>query len=335
MVKVKITSIEVLRIEMKLLTFRTVRGYGFGALVGETILDLNAAFERHLGGAYDHAEGPFHLDMLSFLDLGDESIREARKAEEEVIRLIDEGGGDILHREGVLHGIEDVDLAAPILRPRKNVVCLGLNYADHVAEGSRARGGPPRPLPEWPVFFTKPPTAVAGPYDDIVYPKATGRLDYEVELAFVVGREGKYISERDAYDYIAGYTVFNDVSARDLQRRHMQWYKGKSCDTFAPMGPYLVTADEIGDPMDLDMWLKVNGETRQSSNTGNMIFSVSKILSILSEGITMEVGDIVATGTPSGVGSAHPSGLLEVGDIVEVWIEGIGAIRNRVVAEGI
>jgi len=316
---------------MKLLTLKTNQGFGLGALVGGVVLDLNIAFEKHLGGAFDDSGGPFCLDMLSFLELGEDGLSEARKAREEASRLLEEGGD--LFREGVLFKLSDVVLAAPIPRPRKNVVCLGLNYAEHIAEGSRTRGEPPRPLPEHPIFFTKPPTAVAGPYDDIVYPRVSERLDYEVELAFVVGKKGKYINERDAYDHIAGYTVFNDISARDLQRRHGQWYKGKSCDTFAPMGPYLVTSNEIGDPMDLDVWLKVNGETRQSSNTGNMIFSISKILSVLSEGITMEVGDIVATGTPSGVGHSHPSGLLKVGDIVEAWIERIGAIKNKVVAE--
>jgi len=318
---------------MKLLTFRTRQGYSLGVLVGVAVLDLNAAFERHLGGAFENTEGPFLLDMLSLLELGEDGLREARKAEKEAGRLLEEGEEGGLYREDVLCKLSDLELAAPVPRPRKNIVCLGLNYADHVAEGSRARGEPPRPLPEFPVFFTKPPTAVVGPYDDIVYPRASEKLDYEVELAFVVGKRGKYISKRDAYDHIAGYAVFNDISARDLQRRHRQWFKGKSCDTFAPMGPYLVTVDEVGDPMDLDMWLKVSGETRQSSNTGNMIFSIREILSVLSEGITMEVGDIVATGTPSGVGTAHPSGLLKVDDVVEAWIEGIGSIRNRVVAE--
>jgi len=311
-----------------LLTFRTHKGYGLGAVVGDRVLDLNSAFEGHLGGAFGDVEGPFHLDMLSLLDLGEEGLQEARKAKGEAERLLDEGGG-----EGVLLRFSDVELAAPIPRPRKNMVCLGLNYADHAEEASRARDVSLISFPEYPVFFTKPPTAVAGPNDDVIYPRATEKLDYEVELAFVVGRRGKYISKEDAYGHIAGYTVFNDITARDLQRRHLQWYKGKSCDTFAPMGPYLVTADEIGDPMDLEMGLRVNGETRQRSNTRNMIFDIGAILSVLSDGITMEVGDIVATGTPSGVGSAHPSGLLKVGDVVEAWIEGIGTIRNRVVAE--
>ncbi len=221
---------------------------------------------------------------------------------------------------------------APIPRPRKNIVCLGLNYADHVAEGNKSRSLT-RPLPEHPIFFTKPPTAANGPFDDIVYPKATERLDYEVELALIIGKEGKYIPEEAVYDHIVGYTVFNDVSARDLQRRHSQWFKGKSCDTFAPMGPYLVTHDEIGDPMNLGVRLDVNGETRQESNTSNMIFDIKKIVSNLSTGITLEAGDIIATGTPSGVGSSHPLGLLKVGDVVETWVEKIGSMRNQVVSE--
>ncbi len=301
---------------MKLLTFKKRKGYGLGALVGEYVLDLNADL------------GDEDLDMLSLLELGEKGMRKVDKAASKAEKEVKEG-----ETVGLLR-LRDLKLAAPIPRPRKNVVCLGLNYADHVEEGSKARGEPPRPLPEHPIYFTKPPTAVAGPYDDIVYPRATERLDYEVELAVVIGKGGKYIPEEDAYDHIAGYTVFNDVSARDLQRRHGQWYKGKSCDTFAPMGPYLVTPEEVRDPQGLDMWLKVNWETRQGSNTGHMIFGIKKLLSVLSEGITLEVGDIIATGTPSGVGSAHPSGLLRVGDVVEAWIENIGTIRNKVVAEG-
>jgi 2-keto-4-pentenoate hydratase/2-oxohepta-3-ene-1,7-dioic acid hydratase in catechol pathway len=174
---------------------------------------------------------------------------------------------------------------------------------------------------------------VTGPFDDIVYPRATEKLDYEVELAIVIGREGKYIPKAEVYDHVAGYTVFNDVTARDLQRLHAQWFKGKSLDTFAPMGPYLVTPDEVGDPQDLDIWLKVNGEVRQSSNTSNMIFDIKTLVSTLSEGMTLEVGDIIATGTPSGVGSSHPSGFLKVGDVVETGVEKIGVLKNRVVKE--
>lgn len=317
---------------MKLLTFGAGDALSIGALMGEYVVDLNAAFNEHIGGAYDSVQEDFCFDMLSFLETGVSGMTEAKKVLMEAGKL---KGDDMraLCKKGVLNRLDEVRVNAPIPRPRKNAVCLGLNYADHVAEGGRVRQQE-RPLPDHPIYFTKPPTAVTGPYDDIVYPRATERLDYEVELAVVIGKEGKYIPEGEAYGHIAGYTAFNDVSARDLQSRHGQWYKGKSCDTFAPMGPYLVTGDEVGDPMNLDLWLKVNGETRQSSNTRNMIFDVKRIISNLSEGITLEVGDIIATGTPSGVGYAHPSGLLKVGDIVETWIEKIGTMKNKVVSEG-
>lgn len=319
---------------MKLLTYISGNEHRVGALIGgDFILDLNRAFNRHLGNAFEGVEDLFKLDMISLLELGDRGLQEVERAMGEALRFFAEGDEGELFRDGTVVRLCQVKLAAPIPRPRKNIVCLGLNYPEHVAEGSRARGEPPRPLPEVPVFFTKPPTSVIGPYDNIIYPRVTERLDYEVELAFVIGRGGKYIPRGEAYRHIVGYMVFNDVTARDLQRRHQQWFKGKGCDTFAPMGPYLVTADEVEDPMSLDLWLKVNGEIRQYSNTRNMIFGVDEILSILSDGMTVEVGDIVATGTPSGVGSAHPSGLLKVGDIVEAGVEKIGELRNRVVAE--
>ena len=266
-------------------------------------------------------------DMISFLGLGEEGLSEARKALEWVIE-------QIALKQDVkgLVSLDEVDVEAPIPRPRKGIVCLGLNYADHVAEGNKTLDEE-QSLPEHPIFFTKAPTAINGPYDDIVYPRVTEKLDYEVELAVVIGRKGKYIAKEDVYDHIAGYSVFNDISARDLQTRHGQWFKGKSIDTFAPMGPYLVTPDEVSDPMDLDLSLSVNGVMRQNSNTSHLIFDIPEIVSVLSAGITLEVGDIIATGTPSGVGSAHELGLMKVGDLVEARINGIGSLRNRVVSE--
>ena len=266
-------------------------------------------------------------DMISFLRLGENGLVEARKAIEYVAKQVglEPGFKNLI-------SLEEIDVEAPIPYPKKNIVCLGLNYADHVAEGDKTLDEE-QSIPEHPIFFTKAPTAINGPYDNIIYPRVTERLDYEVELALVIGKEGKYIAEEEAYDHIAGYSVFNDVSARDLQTRHGQWYKGKSIDTFAPMGPYLVTPDEVGDPMDLDITLSVNGVIRQDSNTSHLIFNIPKILSILSAGITLEVGDIIATGTPSGVGSAHKLGLLKIGDLVEARIERIGSLRNRVVSE--
>ena len=312
---------------MKLLSYRRQGVSSIGALIGSSVLDLREAAKNNVGGGFTGLPIDGVSDMISFLGLGEEGLNEARTAIEWATERV--GMGQIVPG---LVSLDEVDIAAPIPRPRKNVVCLGLNYADHVAEGSKTLDEEQH-LPEHPIFFTKAPTTINGPYDDIVYPRVTERLDYEVELALVIGKEGKYIAEEDVYDHIAGYSVFNDVSARDLQTRHGQYYKGKSIDGFAPMGPYLVTPDEVGDPMDLDVSLSVNGVIRQDSNTSNLIFNIPRIVSILSAGITLEVGDIIATGTPSGVGSAHKLGLLKVGDLVEARIERIGSLRNRVVSE--
>jgi 2-keto-4-pentenoate hydratase/2-oxohepta-3-ene-1,7-dioic acid hydratase in catechol pathway len=304
---------------MKLVTTRSGKGYGLGAVVGEDVLDLNAAFGAHLGGSFkDKKVTP--PDMLSLIDLGQEGLNEAKKA--------------VKASEGskYLTPLKRVKLAAPIPRPRKNIVCLGLNYAEHVREGSKP-GQAPRDLPPVPVYFTKPPTAVTGPYDDVIYSKATEKLDYEAELSFVIGKTAKWVPEDKVYDYIYGYMAFNDVSARDLQRNHQQWFRGKSLDTFAPMGPYLVTKDEVEDPQAVDVWCTVNGVERQHANTSDMIFSIRKIVNVLSSGITLEPGDIFATGTPSGVGSAHPLGFLKVGDVVECGVDKIGVIKNKIVAD--
>jgi 2-keto-4-pentenoate hydratase/2-oxohepta-3-ene-1,7-dioic acid hydratase in catechol pathway len=303
---------------MKLVTYRSGKATSIGVVVGGDVLDLNAAFKAHLGGSFKGKKvAPF--DMLGFLDLSLKGLSEAKKA--------------VKAAEGskYLVPLKKVKLMAPIPRPRKNIVCLGLNYAEHVKEGSKAGAAPS--LPPVPIYFTKPPTAVTGPYDNIVYPKVTEKLDYEAELAFVIGKNGKNIPEEKVYDYIAGYMAFDDVSARDLQSKHQQWYRGKSIDTFAPMGPWIVTKDEVGDPQDLDLWCKVNGVERQHTNTSDMIFNIRKIVATLSAGITLEVGDIFATGTPSGVGMAHPLGLLKLGDVVEIGVEKIGSIKNKIVAE--
>jgi len=295
--------------DMKLITYRTKNGYGLGAVVEDHILDLNNA----LGS---------DLSMLGLLSMREKGMENARDAVKEAEENLSSGKSKGLTK------LSEVSLAAPIPRTRKNIVCMGLNYAEHVKEG-----GSDRPLPPHPVFFTKPPTSITGPYDPVVYNRAVERLDYEVELAFVIGKEGKYISKDEALDHVAGYMVFQDISARTLQRQHNQWYRGKSQDTFAPMGPYLVTPKEVDDPQKLDLWCKVNGETRQKANTSDMIFDVKTIISTLSDGITLEVGDVFATGTPSGVGAAHPLGLLKVGDVIESGIEKLGVMRNEVVSE--
>jgi 2-keto-4-pentenoate hydratase/2-oxohepta-3-ene-1,7-dioic acid hydratase in catechol pathway len=229
--------------------------------------------------------------------------------------------------------LSSVQLLAPIPRPRQNVICLGMNYVAHAIESDRARGREPK-LPEHPVFFTKAVTSVCGPDDDIpLDPQVTRQLDYEVELAYIVGRRGKNIARADALGAIFGYTIINDISARDLQNQHMQFFKGKSLDRSCPMGPWIVTADEIGDPGALGLRLRLNGETRQESSTGDLIFDIPTTLSVLSLGQTLEPGTIVSTGTPSGVGMGrNPPEYLRPGDIVEAEVDRIGVLRNRVVA---
>jgi 2-keto-4-pentenoate hydratase/2-oxohepta-3-ene-1,7-dioic acid hydratase in catechol pathway len=312
---------------MKLLSYRRQGVSSIGVVIGSNVLDLREAVKNHIGGAFTSITLDKISDMISFLSLGEDGIHEVQKSVEKVIEQVSKVQG-----LKSLISLEEIHIEAPIPRPKKGIVCLGLNYADHVREAGKDAQGTEN-LPQLPIYFTKAPTTIIGPYDDILYPRVTEKLDYEVELALIIGKEGKYIPEDEVYDHIAGYSVFNDVSARDLQMSHLQWFKGKSLDTFAPMGPYLVTPDEVGDPMNLDLSLSVNGVVRQNSNTSHLIFDIKKIISTLSAGMTLEVGDIIATGTPSGVGSAHPSGFLNVGDIVECSVEGLGSIVNRVVSE--
>jgi 2-keto-4-pentenoate hydratase/2-oxohepta-3-ene-1,7-dioic acid hydratase in catechol pathway len=216
-----------------------------------------------------------------------------------------------------------VRLLAPIPRPPK-IICLGLNYADHAEETGR-------PLPVAPILFSKAPTAVIGPGDAIVLPE-NSQVDYEVELAVIIGKGGRHIPENQALDHVGGYTIFNDVSARNYQYRDRQWFRGKSFDTFAPMGPCLVLADQIPEPQNLRLQLRLNNSTLQDSTTANMIFKIPQILSDISSVLTLETGDVIATGTPSGVGFVRkPQPIfLKPKDIVEAEIEGIGILRNPV-----
>jgi len=231
--------------------------------------------------------------------------------------------------------LADVTLLAPIPRPRKNVMCLGLNYAEHAKE-SLATHNRKIEMPTQPIVFTKSVSSINGPFADIPYDKQTcQQLDWEVELAVVIGTGGRNIQEKNALDHVFGYTVLNDLSARDLQFRHKQYFLGKSLDGACPMGPWIVTADEIDDPQNLDLQCRVNGELKQSANTGQQIFNIAKTIEVLSLGMTLEPGDIIATGTPSGVGFARtPPEFLQPGDIVECEIEKIGTIRNTVVNKG-
>jgi 2-keto-4-pentenoate hydratase/2-oxohepta-3-ene-1,7-dioic acid hydratase in catechol pathway len=213
----------------------------------------------------------------------------------------------------------------PLFRPR-NVLCIGLNYRDHAAEGGV-------PLPEKPVVFAKLTRCITGPGDPILLPPDTTEVDYEAELAVVIGRRCRGVSATNALDYVAGYTCLNDVSARDFQRGDGQWVRAKSQDTFGPMGPYLVTSEDIPDPQTLPIRCMVNGKVLQDSNTDKMIFGVRQLIAFISRGITLEPGDVISTGTPHGVGFARkPPIFLKAGDEVVVAIEGIGELSNPVKA---
>lgn len=227
--------------------------------------------------------------------------------------------------------LEAVNLMAPIPSPRKNIFCVGRNYHDHVVEGFRAKGNDVA-LPKFPQFFTKTTTSVAGPNDDFYHnPALTSRLDYEVELAVVIGKPGRDIQRADAMGHVFGVSVMNDITARDLQHRHDQWFKGKSLDGSAPMGPCIVTLDEIDDLNALELTAHVNGEERQRACVAQMIFDIPEIIMQLSAGTTLEAGDIIATGTPGGVGYAmDPPQFLKSGDVVECTIDGIGQISTRI-----
>lgn len=223
-----------------------------------------------------------------------------------------------------------VQLVAPIPRPLKNVFCVGSNYRAHVSEASRAQKKTDE-APKLPVFFTKPPTAVVGPGGEVFLdPSVSEKMDYEVELGIVIGTAGRNITQADAVSHIFGFTIINDVSARDLQRAHGgQFLKGKGLDTTCPMGPCIVTIDELPDFENLRISLTVNGETRQDGNTRDMIFPIPELLESLSQGLTLEPGDVLATGTPSGVGYAmDPPHFLQHGDVVTCEIEGVGTLSN-------
>ncbi|CAN5813739.1 fumarylacetoacetate hydrolase family protein [soil metagenome] len=217
-------------------------------------------------------------------------------------------------------------LGAPIARPSK-IVCIGLNFTDHALESKMG-------IPAEPIIFFKATSSLVGPNDDLVLPKGSEKTDWEVELAVVIGKKASYVTEEEALDYVAGYVLHNDYSERHYQlERGGQWVKGKSCDTFAPLGPFLATKDELDDVHQLPMWLKVNGKTMQNGNTANMIFKVPFIVSYLSQFMSLLPGDVISTGTPAGVGLGfHPPIYLKEGDEVELGIEGLGSSRQRVVA---
>ena len=221
---------------------------------------------------------------------------------------------------------DDIRLGAPVAKPGK-IVCIGLNYSDHAAETGAQ-------IPSEPVLFFKATSAIIGPNDNVVLPKGSLSTDWEVELAVVIGKKASYVTEEYALKHVAGYVLHNDYSERNFQmKRGGQWVKGKSCDTFAPLGPWLVTPDELGDVQNLDMWLKVNGITRQNSSTRHMVFGVAHLISYVSQFMSLEPGDVISTGTPAGVGlGMDPPLYLKEGDQVELGIDGLGVARQTIIA---
>jgi len=298
---------------MRLMTF-TLPGdstHRLGVLEGDRTV-------RDLWDAAQHVGRPISFDvgsMLSLIEAGPSALSDARQ----------------LAASAPARPLAGLSILAPIPRPRKNVFCVGWNYLEHFEEGEKVRQTG-LDHPKHPVFFSKTPTAVTGPFDPIPFdPAVSTRIDWEVELAVVIGRTGKNIREADAFAHVFGYTVVNDVSARDLQRRHGgQWMKGKSLDGSCPMGPWIATADEV-DPDALRVITRVNGTVKQDASTRQIFFKIPRLLAELSLGMTLEPGDILSTGTPQGVGVARePAEFLRPGDLLETEIVGLGCLRNRI-----
>ena len=284
---------------MRLITFTHENETRIGLLDGEEVVDLRAA-----------APG-LPTEMVAFLEAGEPALDQARAA---------------LGASGSRIALGNVHLESPVLRPPK-ILAVGLNYRDHVEEAGQE-------IPKLPLIFNKQSTSAHPPFDPFHMPRASQVLDYEGELAVVIGRRCRHVPAARAAEVIAGYTICNDVSVRDWQLRIPTWTMGKSFDTHCPLGPAIVTADELGDPHSLDLQTWVNGEKRQSSNTKNLIFDCFALVEHLSEAFTLEPGDIIVTGTPGGVGIAmKPPALLKTGDVVKIAIDGLGEIENAVIEE--
>lgn len=269
---------------------------------------------------------------LGVVDPSGESVRLLDPQLTDIHQLIEEGG--LVSKEGTGKEIalSDIRLLAPIV-PRRNIICVGKNYSDHAREFSRsgfeAGAVTGKEIDAYPALFSKMPGSVVGPGDEIeLHPDVTSMVDYEAELAVVIGRGGRGIAREDAYSHVWGYTILNDVTARDLQRNHKQWFLGKTLDTFAPMGPWVTEAGDL-DPENLQVTCHVNGELRQNANTRDLIFDIPTLIATVSAGATLQAGDVIATGTPAGVGIGFdPPRFLEPGDSVTIGISGIGELTN-------
>ncbi|MFB4162444.1 fumarylacetoacetate hydrolase family protein [Alteribacillus sp. JSM 102045] len=308
---------------MKLINYRKGSRVRLGCLVNDQVIDLNGAYLSLLKNennerAEQLAAALVPENAVDFLHGGDESLNLAQKAADYIQNQASQG-----EKEEWIFPRSEVKIEAPVMNPSK-IICVGHNYREHILEMGRD-------LPTHPVVFAKFANAVIGPEDEIPYPPITEKLDYEAEFAFVVGKKAKNVKEEDALDYVAGYTIVNDVSARDLQQRTLQWLQGKSLDGSAPMGPWLVTKDEVPDPDKLDISLTVNGEERQHANTSSLVFNVNRLVSFLSEIMTLEPGDVICTGTPGGVGAARdPQAFLNDGDVVRIEVSEVGVLENKV-----
>ena len=281
-------------------------------------LAQNANFKKAAGSVLEAGAAP--KDMIELLGRGQAWGKSLAKVASALAKGIDPAKAP----RGLFTPLANARLLAPIPKPAK-ITCIGMNYADH----AREQGHEP---PKSPIFFLKSGNTICGPGDPIHLPPNSSQVDYEAEFAVVIGKRGTRIPEEEAYDYVAGYMILHDVSARDLQFSDGQWYRGKSCDTFAPTGPWIVTRDEIKDPHNLRISLKLNGETMQDSNTSNLIFNVPYLISYLSQSATWEVGDLISTGTPPGVGVFRkPQVFLKDGDSVSVTVEKLGTLTNSVV----
>jgi 2-keto-4-pentenoate hydratase/2-oxohepta-3-ene-1,7-dioic acid hydratase in catechol pathway len=299
---------------MKLATYR----------INHTAPRLGVVQDNHMIDLEDIAKIKEETLPLTMLELIDAGLDEVHRIQQLIDSLTDE------EKSNCYYPLSNVTFLAPIPKPRKNIIGIGLNYTEHVAESARTLDTS-KELPQQPVIFSKPPTAVIGTDDYIIHnPKLTQQLDWEVELAVIIGKKGKYVPKEEALDHVFGYTVINDISARDC-RRSGQWIVSKGQDTFAPMGPVLVTKDEIPDPHNLNLSLTLNGVEKQSSNTKFMLFNINDLIEDLSTVFTLEPGDIIATGTPAGVGAGRaPQEWMWDGDIVKATVEKIGTITNTI-----
>ncbi|MBZ6489476.1 fumarylacetoacetate hydrolase family protein [Priestia aryabhattai] len=308
---------------MKLITFsREGIRQKVGAIVNEKVIDLHVAYKSLLTfegkiRAQQIADAFVPEDMIEFLQGGDESIEFAKKGIEYALKNETDSGYRLVY------DLNEVKVEAPVPAPGK-MICVGHNYREHILEMKRE-------LPPYPVIFAKFANTVIGPQDDIPFFPISEQLDYEAEFAFVIGKRARNVSQADALDYVVGYTIVNDVTYRDIQRRTLQWLQGKTVEGSAPMGPWLVTSDELQVPSGLEVVLTVNGKERQRSNTANLVFSVQYLVEFLSNLMTLEPGDIILTGTPGGVGVArNPQVFLNDGDVVKIEIDKIGVLENRV-----